>query len=338
MKQYRIGIVGIGAVGAEMVKILRQRRFPAEEIRIMARSDREEEVHGETFHVRATTPDTFDGLDFALFCGTEGAKGASRQFGWEAVKRGVVVIDNGDDFRMDPRVPLVIPEINPDALDMHRGFIANPNCSTIIALMALAPLHRAVPIRSFIAVTYQSVSGTGRAAIEELEQQVRAYAGGGAPRMSAYAHPIAFNVLPQIGSLKPELPGYTSEEAKMLFETRKILGTDAINASATCVRVPVFYSHAEALHVTFSGPMSPEQAREILAAAPGVNVVDDTASGRYPMPLMTQHRDVVEVGRIRKDCCAENGLALFVAGDNIRKGAALNAVQIVEELIRRGRS
>jgi aspartate-semialdehyde dehydrogenase len=335
MKSYRVGLVGIGAVGTEMVKVLRQRRFPAKEIRILARSERDEEVAGETFRVRETKPESFDGLDIALFAGTEGSKGASKLFGWEAVKRGCVVIDNGDDFRMDPRVPLVVPEINADALQQHQGFISNPNCSTIIALMALAPLHRAVPIRRVIAVTFQSVSGTGRAAIDELDQQARAWAAGGQAEVKAYPHRIAFNVLPQIGSPKPEMPGFTSEEAKMLFETRKILSAPDIRVGATCVRVPVFYAHSVALHVEFSAPLTPERARELLDRAPGVQVLDDLAASKYPMPLDVQHTDDCVVGRIRADASLENGLALWVVGDNIRKGAALNAVQIAEEMIRR---
>lgn len=335
MKQYRVGLVGIGAVGTEMVKVLRQRKFPASEIRILARSERDEVVAGETFHVREAKPEAFDGLDFALFAGTEGSKGASKLFGWEAVKRGCIVIDNGDDFRMDDRVPLVVPEINGDALAKHQGFIANPNCSTIITLMGLAPLHQVVPLKRFVACTYQSVSGTGRAAIDELEQQARAWVSGGKPEVKAYPHPIAFNLIPQIGSAKQEMPGFTTEEAKMLFETRKILGVPDIRVAATCVRVPIFYAHSIAIHAEFSAPMSPERARAILSKAPGVQVLDDLAGAKYPMPLMLQHTDDTVVGRIRVDPSVENGLALFAVGDNIRKGAALNAVQIAEEMIRR---
>ena len=319
--------------GTEMVKVLRERGFPADEIRILARSERDEEVAGETFHVQAACPEAFDGLDYAFFAGTEGAKGASQLYGWEAVKRGVTVIDNGDDFRMDDRVPLVIPEVNPKALKEHSGFIANPNCSTIVALMALGPLHRAAGIRRFVASTYQSVSGTGRSAIAELEQQLRAYVAGKAMEADTYPHQIALNVLPQIGSIKPAMPGYTSEEAKMLFETRKILGADDIRVSATCVRVPVFYGHAEAINIEFERPVSPEEAREILEAAPGVQVVDDPGGAVYPLPIEVAGKDDVAVGRIRPDDSVENGLALFLAGDNIRKGAALNAVQIAEALI-----
>jgi aspartate-semialdehyde dehydrogenase len=336
MKQYKVGLVGIGAVGTEMIKVLRERNFPAEEIRILARSARRETVAGEAFDVVPASPEAFDGLDFAFFAGTEGAKGASQTYGWDAVKRGCIVIDNGDDFRMDDRVPLVIPEINAEALDHHQGFIANPNCSTIIGLMALAPLHRAVPIRRFVVSTYQSVSGSGRGAIDELDAQVKAYAAGETPAASAYPHQIAFNCLPQIGGLKDSMPGYTSEEAKMLFESRKILGAPEMRVSSTCVRVPVFYSHAESFNIEFAEPMTPERARELLAAAPGVRVVDDMDAGQYPMPLDAAGGDDVLVGRIRPDDSVENGLALFSVGDNIRKGAALNAVQIAEAMIARG--
>lgn len=332
-KSYKVGIVGIGAVGTEMVKVLRQRQFPCDEIRIMARSAREEEVAGELFNVVETTPEAFDGLDFAFFAGTEGSKGASQQFGWQAVERGVVVIDNGDDFRMDPRVPLVVPEVNPEALQNHQGFIANPNCSTIIAMMAVGPLHRAAGLRRMVASTYQAVSGTGRNAIRELEQQLKDYVAGQALSMEAYPHQILMNVLPQIGGLKAELPGYTSEEAKMLFETRKILGNDQIRISTTCVRVPVFYGHAEALNLEFEQPLSVEDATRVLSEAKGIQVFDDTANAQYPMPLRVEGQDDCLVGRIRKDPSTENGLCLFVAGDNIRKGAALNAVQIAEALI-----
>jgi len=333
MEKYNIGIVGIGAVGSELIKILRERKFPAQEIRIMARSQREEEIVGKTFRVIAASPEAFEGLDLAFFAGTEGAKGASHVYGWKAVERGVTVIDNGDDFRMDPRVPLVIPEINPEALKNHNGFIANPNCSTIIALMALGPLHKAAGIRRFVVSTYQSVSGTGRFAIEELEKQMQAYNEGETLVAKEYPHQIAFNVIPQIGSLKPEMPGYTSEEAKMLFETKKILGAENIKVSATCVRVPVFYGHAEAINIEFERPVSPEEAHEILAKAPGVRVTDDPSKSLYPMPVDVAGQDDVYVGRIRPDDSVENGLAIFVVGDNIRKGAALNAVQIAEALI-----
>ena len=336
MKQYKVGLVGIGAVGTEMIKVLRQRHFPAGEIRILATRERDEEVAGEMFHVQEARAEAFDGLDFVLFAGTEGAKGASKQLGWEAVRRGCVVIDNGDDYRMDERVPLVIPEINPEALDAHQGFIANPNCSTIITLMAIAPLHKKVPLKHMTAVTFQSVSGTGRAAIDELEQQIKAYVNGDVMQAQVYPHQIAFNVLPQIGGLKAEMPGFTSEEAKMTFESRKILGCPDLKVAATCVRVPVFFAHSVAIHATFSAPLTPEAARAILSATEGVHLIDDLAHSSYPMPLMTGGGDVVNVGRIRTDISMENGLALWCCGDNIRKGAAQNAVQIAEAMIQRG--
>ena len=334
-KKYNIAIVGIGAVGTEMVRILRQRNFPIDSLRIMARSERDEEVAGEMLHVVEAQPEAFEGIDFAFFAGTEGAKGASQTLGWEAVKHGAVVIDNGDDFRMDPRVPLVIPEINPDALDNHIGFVANPNCSTIIGLMALAPLHMAVGIRRFVASTYQAVSGTGRSAIDELEKQVRAYAAGDELKSEVYPRQIAFNVLPQIGSAKPELPGYTSEEATMFFETHKTVEADSIEVSSTCVRVPVFNGHAESINVELEAPLSVDEARELLAEAAGVSLMDDLDAGAFPTPLDVSGKDDVFVGRIRRDPTSDNGLALYVAGDNIRKGAALNAVQIAEEIVRR---
>jgi aspartate-semialdehyde dehydrogenase len=335
-KNYKVGIVGIGAVGTEMIKVLRERKFPVSEIRVLARSERDEEIAGEKFHVVEAKPEAFDGLDFAFFAGTEGAKGASKLYGWEAVKRGAIVVDNGDDFRMDPRVPLVIPEVNGEALKKHHGFIANPNCSTIIALMALGPLHKVARIKRLVVSTYQSVSGTGREAIVELENQAQSYAGKKPMIAKAYPHQILFNVLPQIGGVKREMPGYTTEEAKMLFETRKILGDDNILVSATCVRVPVFYGHSEALNVEFEKPITPEEARDILAVSPGVHVVDDLAAGKYPMPLDIAGKDDCTIGRIRIDNTVKNGLCLFVAGDNIRKGAALNAIQIAEALTYQG--
>jgi len=333
MKKYRVGIVGIGAVGAEMIKVLRQRDFPVEEIRVMARSERDEVINGETFRVVPASVGAFKGLDFAFFAGTEGAKGASQQFGWQAVEQGVSVIDNGDDYRMDLRVPLVIPEINTSALQKHQGLISNPNCSTIIALMALAPLHRVAHIRRFIASTYQAVSGTGRDAMQELEGQVKAYAAGQPLKHSVYPHQIAFNVIPKIGGLKPEIPGHTNEEIKMRNETRKIFEDKKIRVSATCVRVPVMNGHSIALNIEFDRPMDPDEAHTILAKAPGVKVMDNMESDLYPMPIQVSGQDDVFVGRIRLDESVKNGLALFVCGDNIRKGAATNAVQIAEKLL-----
>jgi aspartate-semialdehyde dehydrogenase len=335
MKQYNVCVVGIGAVGTEMVRLLKKRQFPVKKLTILARSDRQEIIDGDTYEVRTATADAFQGMDFAFFAGTEGSKGASKTLGWEAVKRNCVVIDNGDDFRMDARVPLVVPETNPDAAFKHQGFIANPNCSTIIALMALAPLHRVVPMRRFVACTYQAVSGTGSAAIRELEDQARAWVGGQPMKAEAYPRQIAFNVIPKIGSLVESEPGWTTEEIKMRRETHKILDDASIRVSGTTVRVPVFNGHSEALHVEFSKPLAAGRAREILGKAAGVKLVDDTAHNMFPMPVDASGNYDVLVGRIRDDASVENGLALFVAGDNIWKGAAQNAIQIAELLITR---
>lgn len=334
MKPRHVVVVGIGAVGTEMVRLLRKRQFPCASLTLLARSDRTEMIDGVPYPVRAAAPEAFEGMDFAFFAGTEGAKGASQTLGWEAVKRGCVVIDNGDDFRMDPRVPLVVPEINPDALDGHQGFIANPNCSTIIALMPLAPLHRAARIRRITASTYQAVSGTGSAAVKELEAQVRAWAAGAPLPREVYPHPIAFNVLPSVGSFKDD-SGESTEEIKMRKETHKILGDESIRIANTCVRVPVFNGHSIAINVEFERPLDPATARELLSKAPGVKVVDDPSKSVYPMPIAASGQDEVLVGRIRRDRSVENGLVLWCSGDNIWKGAAQNAIQIAEALLAR---
>ena len=334
-KQYHVAIVGIGAVGAEMVRLLQQRKFPCRSLTILARSKRIEVLDGVSYPVRVASPDALAGVDIAFFAGTEGARGASQTLGWEAVQRGCLVIDNGDDFRMDPRVPLVIPEINGGALQNHPGFIANPNCSTTIALMPLAPLHRAARLRRFVACTYQAVSGTGGTAVLELEAQARAWVTGQtAPAPEVYPHPIAFNIIPSVGSFKDD-SGESSEEVKMRRETHKILGDESIRVATTTARVPVFNGHSIAIHAEFEQPLSAEQARNILAQAPGIELVDDPASAVYPMPLSASGQAAVHAGRIRRDPSVENGLALWVAGDNLWKGAAQNAIQIAEELIRR---
>lgn len=333
MKQYNVCVVGIGAVGTEMVRLLRKRKFPMKSLTVLARSERVEVIDGEPVQVKVAAPEAFEGMDFALFAGTEGSKGASQTLGWEAVKRGCVVIDNGDDFRMDPRVPLVIPEINADALKNHQGLIANPNCSTIIALMPLAPLHKAAKIKRIVASTYQAVSGTGAPAVKELEDQVKAWADGKELQKSVYPHQIAFNVLPSVGSFKDD-SGESTEEIKMRKETHKILGDSAIRVGNTCARVPVINGHSIALNVEFEKPITPEQAREILSHSPGVRVVDDPKHAQYPMPIDASAHDDVLVGRIRKDQSTENGLVLWCSGDNIWKGAAQNTIQIAEALIK----
>jgi aspartate-semialdehyde dehydrogenase len=335
MSQYNVCVVGIGAVGTEMVRLLKQRHFPIKSLVILARTERTETIDGHTYPVKVARPEAFEGMDFAFFAGTEGSKGASQTLGWEAVKRGCVVIDNGDDFRMDPRVPLVVPEINPEALKDHQGFIANPNCSTIIALMPLAELHKAARLRRLIASTYQAVSGTGSAAIRELDAQARAWVAGQPLPREVYPHPIAFNLIPCVGSFKDD-SGESTEEIKMRKETHKILGDASIRVSTTCVRVPVFNAHSIAINAEFEKPISPAEARALLAKAPGVTVVDDPKNAVYPMPLDASGKYEVFVGRIRKDPTAENGLALWCAGDNIWKGAAQNAIQIAEVMVQRG--
>ena len=332
MKLYNVCVVGIGAVGTEMVRLLKKRRFPMKSLTILARSERVEVIDGEPIQVRVAAPEAFAGMDFAFFAGTEGAKGASMTLGGEAVKRGCVVIDNGDDFRMDPKVPLVIPEINPQALSGHQGLIANPNCSTIIALMPLAPLHKVARIKRIVASTYQAVSGTGAPAVRELEAQARAWVAGQVLPQEVYPHPNLFNVLPCVGSFKDD-SGESTEEIKMRKETHKILGDPSIRVGNTCVRVPVLNGHSIAINVEFDRPISPEEARELLRKSPGVQVVDDARNALYPMPIKASGQYDVQVGRIRRDQSVENGLVLWCSGDNIWKGAAQNAIQIAECLI-----
>ncbi len=335
-KRYTVAVVGIGMVGKEMIKVLAQRDFPASEVLVLATRERTEVIDGRSYQVLPTSQEAFKGVDIALFAGTEGEKGASKQFGWAAVEQGCFVIDNGGDYRMDPRVPLVVPEVNPDALRNHQGFIANPNCSTIQLVVALKPLHDEAGLKRVVAATYQAVSGTGRAAVTELELGVRASIEGGSFTPEVYPHPIAFNCLPHIGGASDKLPGYTTEEAKMLFETRKIMGLPDLRVTATCVRVPVYNGHSEAINAEFERPITVERARELLAAAPGVIVRDDFENAVYPLPIDASGKDAVYVGRIRQDTSVAHGLDLWVVADNIRKGAALNAVQIAEKAIEMG--
>ncbi len=327
-----IAIVGAtGMVGQEFIKVLEQRGFPADSVKLYA-SDRSHgrrmKVRGEEIEVRETTADSFAGIDIALF--SAGAD-ISQRFSPVAARAGAVVVDNSAAFRMDPEVPLVVPEINPEDIRKHKGIIANPNCSTIQLVVALYPLHGANPIRRVTVATYQSVSGTGVAAVDELTGQARQVLEGKPAVSRVYPHQIAFNVLPEIDSFLGN--GYTREEWKMVEETRKIMHAPDIAVSATCVRVPVMVGHSEAIQVEFDQPMAPAEARSILSRAPGVTVIDDPAQREYPHPAMAAGRDDVFVGRIRKDASHPNGLVLWVVSDNIRKGAALNAVQIAEKLI-----
>ncbi len=332
-KQYRVGIMGAtGAVGSVMLDILQERKFPISELRPLASArsiGKTVTYQGEAIPVQEMKADSFKGLDIVL--ASAGAS-VSKQFVQDVKASGAVMIDNTSAFRMDADVPLVVPEVNPEDIFTHRGVIANPNCSTIIMLVPLKPLHDAAKIKRIVVSTYQAVSGTGAKAIAELEQQTRQWVAGEEITHEVYPYQIAFNVLPQIDVFLDN--GYTKEEMKMVNETRKMFHDPNIMVSATTVRVPVFTSHSEAIHIETEKKLTPAQARELLAKAPGVKVLDDPAQKQYPMPLFTSGQDDVYVGRIREDVSHPHGLALWAVGDQLRKGAATNAVQIAEILIR----
>ena len=335
MKGFKVAIVGAtGMVGQEFIKVLEQREFPMSTTRLFA-SDRSAgkklKVNGNEIEVEETSPDSFKGMDLALF--SAGAD-ISKQFSPLAARAGAVVVDNSAAFRMDPQVPLVVPEINPEDIKEHKGIIANPNCSTIQMVVALYPLHKVNPIKRIVVATYQSVSGTGSAAVEELTEQSKLVLGGKSVTPRVYPYQIAFNVLPEIDIFLEN--GYTKEEWKMVEETRKIMHAPEIAVSATCVRVPVFIGHSEAVQAEFTEPISVDEVRRILAKAPGVKVMDDPAARLYPRPVLAAGTDDVFVGRIRKDASHPRGIAMWVVADNIRKGAALNAVQIAETMVERG--
>ncbi|MFC1929916.1 aspartate-semialdehyde dehydrogenase [Chloroflexota bacterium] len=334
MKDCHVAIVGAtGLVGQEFIRILEQRSFPMASIQLFA-SDRSAgrklPVGNDEIEVKETVPESFEGIDIALF--SAGAE-ISRHFSPIAAKAGTVVVDNSSAFRMEPDVPLVVPEVNPEDIKLHKGIIANPNCSTIQMVVALYPLHKVNPIKRIIVDTYQAVSGTGSAAVEELRMQARQVLEGQSIIPHVYPHQIAFNILPEIDVFLDN--GYTKEEWKMVEETRKIMHAPDIAISATCARVPVFVGHSEAVHVEFSHPMSPEDALRILAEAPGVKLLDDTSISLYPQPWAAAGTDEVFVGRIRQDYADPNSLVMWVVADNLRKGAALNTIQIAEEMIKR---
>jgi len=333
MKKYNVCVVGAGMVGKKMVEILIERKFPFKNLKILATKEREEQIAGQNFKVEETKIDSFKGIDIAFFAGTEGEKGASKLFGWEAVKLGCVVIDNGADFRMDDRVPLVVPEVNPGALKKHQGFIANPNCSTIQMVVALYPLHIEFGLKRVIVSTYQAVSGTGRKAVEELQKQVESYVKGEKIINEVYPYQIFGNVIPEIGSLSDEFEGYYTEEVKMIKETRKIMDLPDLHVSATCVRVPVFNGHSESITAQFEKNPDVNKARKILEKFPGIKVIDLPEKSLYPVPLSVSGKDEVYIGRLRKNPAFDNALDMWVVSDNIRKGAALNAVQIAEKMI-----
>ncbi|MEN8661637.1 MAG: aspartate-semialdehyde dehydrogenase [Lentimonas sp.] len=333
---YNVGILGAtGAVGQEIIRLLHEREFPIKELRLLAsaRSAGKTQSFGDkAWTIEEATNESFEGMDVCIF---SAGGDQSLKFAHEAAKRGCVVVDNSSAFRMDPDVPLVVPEINPEAVDNHKGILANPNCSTAISLMGLYPLHKAFGLKSFIASTYQAVSGSGAWGIVELEQQAKAWANGEEMKKDVYPHQIAFNLIPHVDSFLED--GYTKEEMKMLNEGRKIMGLDDLRVTCTCVRVPIFRAHSISISAEFEKPVTVESAREAIRAFEGTELVDNPEKLEYPMPL--DYSEVVPcgVGRIRKDCVFENGLALWVTGDQLWKGAALNAIQIAEVLHQRGK-
>ena len=330
-KGYHVAIVGAtGAVGEELLRVLERRAFPVERLLPLCSersAGRSISFRGEEIAAQQLSPSSFKGIDVAFF---SAGGNISREYGPVARDAGAIVIDNSSVFRMEPDVPLVIPEINGDDVRQHRGLIANPNCTTAVALMALYPLHRAFGVLRVIAASYQAVSGSGARAIQELRSQVQAAAGNQPPVADVYPHPVAFNVLPHVDSFLPS--GYTKEEMKMQNEGRRIMHLPDFRASVTCVRVPVYRAHSVAVSAEFERTVSVEQAHEVLAKAPGLELVDEPQNNRYPMPLSAAGKDNCEVGRVRRDCAFENGLSFWVSGDQLLKGAALNAVQIAELL------
>lgn len=335
--KYNVAVVGVGVVGIEMLRVLKQRNFPAGELRIFARSARDIAVDGVKYSVEAISPDGFKGVDIALFAGTEGEKGAAVTYAPEAIKRGAVVIDNGADFRMDPEVPLVVPEVNAADVKKHKGIIANPNCSTIQMVVALSPIYKMAGIKRIIVTTLQASSGAGKSAVEQLKEEMSHIAAGGFDNVhvnlqnKAMPQQLAYNVFPHIGGFSE--CDYTSEEWKLVKETHKIMHDEKIKISATTVRVPVRTGHSESVYIETQKPLEPDKVREVLRKSNGVVVIDDTQKNLYPMPKDAEGKDEVFVGRIRKDCFVKNGLWLWVVADNLRKGAATNAVQIAECVI-----
>ena len=334
MSECKIALIGAtGAVGQVFLRILEERNFPASDIRLCASErsfGKKIKVRGEKLIVEEATPQLLSEVDF-VFISASGS--VSRQMAPLAVDQGAIVIDKSSAFRMDPTVPLVVPEINPGDLHDHHGIIASPNCTTTPMVMALKPLNEANPAKRIVAASYQSVTGTGVSAGEELLAQSRDVLDGKDASMNVYPHQIAFNVLPHVEEFLEN--GYTTEEMKMQNETRKILHAPDLKVSTTCVRVPVMVSHAEAINVEFTDPISPGEVREILSTMPGVRVVDDPQANVYPMPVQSEGEDDVFVGRIRKDISLDNGIAMWLTCDNLRKGAALNAIQIAEEMLAR---
>jgi len=332
-EKYVVAVVGAtGAVGNEMIAVLEERDFPVDSLRLFA-SERSEGVllkfKGQDIPVETLKEDSFNGIDIALF-----SAGAERSKIWApvAARSGCVVIDNSSQWRMDPEVPLVVPEVNPHDLKWHKGIIANPNCSTIQMVVALKPIHDVAKIKRIVVTTFQAVSGTGKKAMDELLQQTVDLLNFREIKIQVYPHQIAFNVLPHIDKFLEN--GYTKEEMKMVNETKKIMGDPSIRVTATTVRVPVFRGHSESVNIETEKKITAQEVREILSKAPGVVVIDNPEKNEYPLPIYASGRDEVFVGRIREDESIENGINMWIVSDNLRKGAALNAVQIAEELIK----
>ena len=331
MRMYRVAVAGAtGAVGTEMIRTLERRNFPVGSLRLLASSrsvGKRIKFKGENIAIEELTHESFKGVEIVI-SSTSGT--LSKEYSPSAVKAGAVVVDNTSAFRMDPQVPLVVPEVNPQDVKWHTGIIANPNCSTIIANVPLWPLHKAFGIRRFIACTYQAVSGAGAAGMVELDKQSRAFLAGEKLLKEKFPHQIAFNLFSHNSKIGAN--GFNEEENKMINETHKIFHDETIMISATCVRVPIFRAHSEALHVELKQPVTPAQALEVLRAAPGIKIVDDRDKNYFPMPIEASDQYDVLVGRVRTDTALENGIALFISGDQLLKGAALNAVQIAELL------
>ena len=330
-EDFHVAVVGAtGAVGIEMLETLEKRNFPIGKLTPLASARSAGKTlpfRGEKIAVQELTKDSFDGVDIALF--SAGGR-ISKEFSPTAVEAGAVVVDNSSAFRMDDSVPLVVPEINAADVARHKGIIANPNCSTIVTVMALYPLHQAFGVKRIFASTYQAVSGSGAMGIAELKRQVGEINEGREVSREVYPHQIAFNVLPHVDVFLDN--GYTNEEMKMVHESRKIMGLPNFQASVTCVRVPVYRAHSIAVSAEFEKPVSVERAREAINAAPGIDLNDDVTSNDYPLPLESAGQDNCQIGRIRRDCAMENGLSFWVVGDQLLKGAALNTVQIAEEV------
>jgi aspartate-semialdehyde dehydrogenase len=337
-RQYRVAVAGAtGAVGVEFLELLDRRNFPMSELRLLASArskGKKMSFRGREIEVEELTENSFKDVDIAWF---SAGGSISKKYGPIAAKAGAVVVDNSSAFRMDPNVPLVIPEINPEAAANHRGIIANPNCSTIIGIVPLWPIHRKNPVKRLIAATYQAASGAGAAAMEELRESTRAHLEQRDYKNTVLPHPYAFNLFSHNSKIDPAT-GYNEEETKMANETRKIFGDPNIRISATCVRVPVLRAHSEALNFECERPITPAEVREILRDSPGVKLVDDPENNYFPMPKDASGQDDILVGRIRQDVSDPSGrsIAMFVAGDQLLKGAALNAVQIAEVLVARG--